>query len=167
MFQPARISRARRSAWTRILAKPGSTLAWSCFAESRRGRTRHWPSRPFGFWVRLCDRPSEQGNSAGPRIWPQATGAFPYAPKADRNRTSVLQAFDEIRGFRNRVAHHHPLWDQNPMRLARAHFGADRMDEPGLGSCVTQHFARTQHVRGRTPGIPRSSRGNHAAVRLI
>ena len=24
----------------------------------------------FGFWVSLCKRPSEQGRTGGPRLWP-------------------------------------------------------------------------------------------------
>jgi hypothetical protein len=38
-------------------------------------RRRHTPGHlvgqlGFGFWVRLCQRPYEQGNTSGPQLWP-------------------------------------------------------------------------------------------------
>lgn len=69
----------------------------------------------FGFWVRLCDRPYEQGRP-GPQLWPSAAKArFGYAPKDKRNRTDIRNAFDDVRTYRNLAMHHHPLWDRNPL----------------------------------------------------
>jgi hypothetical protein len=65
----------------------------------------------FGFWVSLCNRPYEQGRQSGPKIWHAATRRFPNCPKSLRNRTDIRDAFSEIKDFRNRVAHHNPLWD--------------------------------------------------------
>ncbi len=81
--------------------------------------TRHTPGHlisqlGFGFWVRLCDAPYEQGNKAGPRLWPRATTAFAYCPKSHRNRSDISRAFDALRNMRNDIAHHHPVWDRSP-----------------------------------------------------
>jgi hypothetical protein len=69
----------------------------------------------FGFWVRLCNRPYEQGRQTGPRLWPTAVKSFPGCPRALRNRTDIRNAFAEIRDFRNLVAHYQPIWDRDPV----------------------------------------------------
>jgi hypothetical protein len=73
----------------------------------------------FGFWVRLCNRPYEQGRQAGPRLWPTAARSFPGCPRPLRNRTDIRNAFAEIRDFRNLVAHYQPIWDRDPLASHR------------------------------------------------
>lgn len=70
----------------------------------------------LGFWVRLCNAPYEQGNKRGPQLWPEAGFAFPNCPKAQRNRTDIRIALDEVREFRNEIAHHLPIWDRDPIK---------------------------------------------------
>lgn len=67
----------------------------------------------FGFWVRLCNSPYEQGNTNGPRLWPTAGRCFPNCPKPIRNRANIGRAFGELRDFRNLIAHYNPIWDQD------------------------------------------------------
>lgn len=69
----------------------------------------------FGFWIRLCNAPYEHGRTNGPRLWPEAIKRFPNCPKTIRTRADIRAEFSELRDFRNRLAHHHPLWDQNPL----------------------------------------------------
>lgn len=73
----------------------------------------------FGFWIRLCNRPYEHGRASGPQLWPLATRRFPHCPRSLRNRTDIGRAFAEICDFRNRVAHHQPIWDRDPLALHR------------------------------------------------
>jgi hypothetical protein len=69
----------------------------------------------FGFWIQLCASPYEHGRTAGPQLWPTATRRFPNCPRTRRNRADIQRAFSELRKFRNRIAHHHPIWDQQPL----------------------------------------------------
>lgn len=70
----------------------------------------------FGFWVNLCNSPYEQGRREGPQLWPEAIHRFPGCPKAMRNRGDIRAAFDDVREFRNDIAHHQPIWDKDPVR---------------------------------------------------
>ena len=96
-------------------------------AIERLGRNpkRHTPGHligqlGFGFWIRLCDSLTDQGNMLGPGLWPDATKAFPYCDEAaNHNRGGIRAAFDEMREFRNKIAHHQPIWDKNPVQTCR------------------------------------------------
>lgn len=109
---------------------------------SRRPRTpgRLVSKLGFGFWVSLCKRPYEQGRASGPALWPGllATNAFPHLPAATRSRQFVFESFDALRGLRNRVSHHEPIWDHD---LAKAHdriIGALGWMNQGLAEAVKQ-----------------------------
>lgn len=66
----------------------------------------------FGFWMNLCNRPYEHGRVDGPRLWPRmAKLAFPNCPRSQREREKIRARLDSIRVFRNRIAHHDPIWD--------------------------------------------------------
>lgn len=93
-------------------------------AITRLGRRtrRHSPGHlvsqlGFGFWIRLCDSPYEHGNPHGPGIWPTAAKRFPNCPRSERSRAHIRHAFNEIREFRNIVAHHRPVWDKPVLKL--------------------------------------------------
>jgi hypothetical protein len=67
----------------------------------------------FGFWVALCREPYADLRGAGPRLWPRALDlAFRKRPKSVTTRAEILHRFDHIRKYRNRVAHHEPIWDR-------------------------------------------------------
>jgi hypothetical protein len=67
----------------------------------------------FGFWVALCRRPYDHGRKTGPQLWPHLVPrVFPYAPKPLRNRQAISDKLESIREFRNRIAHHEPIWDK-------------------------------------------------------
>ncbi len=89
----------------------------------RKGRKALTPGRlvsklSFGFWVSLCRSPYEQGRPGGPALWPKMiTLGFPFLPKDHRNRPMILDRFDELRDFRNRVFHHEPIWDRSLERI--------------------------------------------------
>ena len=70
----------------------------------------------FGFWTALCRAPYEHSRSDGPKLWPRLLPAvFPEMPRQYRSRANVQQRLDDIREFRNRIAHHEPIWDRNLM----------------------------------------------------
>jgi hypothetical protein len=67
----------------------------------------------FGFWVALCRDPYADSRAAGPRLWPRALDlAFRHRPASVTTRSQIFHPFDRIRKFRNRVAHHEPIWDR-------------------------------------------------------
>jgi hypothetical protein len=68
----------------------------------------------FGFWVALCRDSYSDSRGAGPRLWPRALDlAFQRRPRSVTTRAQVFHQFDRIRKFRNRVAHHEPIWDRD------------------------------------------------------
>lgn len=65
----------------------------------------------FGFWTGLFDSQYEHGRSSGPRLWPTlAVRAFPFLDKSRRHRAFLARWFYDLRVFRNRIAHHEPIW---------------------------------------------------------
>ncbi len=71
----------------------------------------------FGFWTGLLHSPYDHSRTDGPRMWPALLPkVFPHLPKEVRTRAGVLAAFNDIRDFRNRIAHHEPIWDRDPVR---------------------------------------------------
>jgi hypothetical protein len=90
-------------------------------AKAQLGHTRshHLSGRllaklPFGFWTSLCERPYEHGNLQGPRLWPKILPeVFPNIPRQFKYRQAIATRLNEIRDFRNRIAHHEPIWDRN------------------------------------------------------
>lgn len=68
----------------------------------------------FGFWVALCRDPYADWRADGPRLWPRALAiAFRWRPTDVTTQSQLLHRFDVIRSFRNRVAHHEPIWDRD------------------------------------------------------
>jgi hypothetical protein len=68
----------------------------------------------FGFWVALCRDPYSDWRAAGPRLWPRLLDlAFLKRPADVTTRSGIHQRFDAIRHFRNRIAHHQPIWDRD------------------------------------------------------
>lgn len=67
----------------------------------------------FGFWVALCRDSYADWRPDGPRLWPRMLGlAFRSRPAHVTTRNQILHQFDRIRQYRNRVAHHEPIWDR-------------------------------------------------------
>jgi hypothetical protein len=67
----------------------------------------------FGFWVALCRDAYSDVRGEGPRLWPRALDlAFSKRPKSVTTRAEIFHRFDHIRKYRNRVAHHEPIWDR-------------------------------------------------------
>lgn len=79
---------------------------------SKRTEGRLIAKLDFGFWVALCRDSYTDTRSSGPRLWPRALDhAFQKRPNSVTTRSEVFHRFDRIRKFRNRVAHHEPIWD--------------------------------------------------------
>jgi hypothetical protein len=45
-------------------------------------------------------------------LWPDLAGGFPHAP--DRQRETVEKPIARLHDFRNRLAHHQPVWNRQP-----------------------------------------------------
>jgi hypothetical protein len=68
----------------------------------------------FGFWVALCRDSYADTRATGPRLWPRALDlAFQKRPRNVTTRAEVLHRFDQIRKFRNRLAHHQSVWNKD------------------------------------------------------
>jgi len=113
-------------------------------------RRRHTPGHlvgqlGFGFWVRLCQRPYEQGNSTGPQLWPLVLKRFPGIPRTSRTRTDVFRIAADVRDFRNLVAHHQPIWDRQPLIAHERALELLRWLNPSLAA-VTANQSRAAYV---------------------
>lgn len=81
---------------------------------SKRTEGRLIAKLDFGFWVALCRDSYADTRASGPRLWPRALDiAFQKRPRSVTTRAEVFHRFDRIRKFRNRVAHHEPIWDHD------------------------------------------------------
>jgi hypothetical protein len=58
----------------------------------------------FGFWHQMVSR-------AQMRFWPDVATGFPGAP--DRAQTTVRAPVSRLRDLRNRIGHHHRIWNQD------------------------------------------------------
>ncbi len=56
----------------------------------------------FGFWHQMV-------SAKQMRVWPGLAGGFPYAPSRDQAHVRTLVS--EIRDLRNRMGHHHRIWN--------------------------------------------------------
>jgi hypothetical protein len=90
----------------------------------------------FGFWVRLCNRPYEQGKGGRPRLWPGAVRRFYRCPRTIRNREDIGRALANLADFRNRIAHHHPIWDRRPDKRFLEIVDAIEWTNPSLAAAV-------------------------------
>jgi hypothetical protein len=59
----------------------------------------------FGFWRFLITK-----KLTG--LWPDLAGGFSYAP--DRQRETIEKPLARLHDFRNRLAHHQPVWNRQP-----------------------------------------------------
>lgn len=59
----------------------------------------------FGFWRYLVARQYRT------TLWPALAGGFPHAP--DRALSTVEKPLARLHQFRNRLAHHEPVWNKN------------------------------------------------------
>ncbi len=88
------------------------------------GLRRRYPIDPphvvaslaFGFWVSLLGRGGSVGGAGTPRanyemtLWrPALHRAFPHVRKL---RAKVHRPLDDLRTFRNRIAHHEPIFNR-------------------------------------------------------
>lgn len=84
-----------------------------------RDSRKHTPGRlisklGFGFWTALWNRPYDHGRANGPKLWPALIpNVLPGIPKHLRIRVEVEHRLNHIRDFRNRIAHHEPIWDRD------------------------------------------------------
>lgn len=68
----------------------------------------------LGFWTALCRQPYADWRAAGPRLWPRTLNfAFQHRPADVSTQSQIHTRFNSIREFRNRVAHHEPIWDRD------------------------------------------------------
>jgi hypothetical protein len=107
----------------------------------------------FGFWVALCRDAYSDVRGEGPRLWPRALDlAFRKRPKSVTTRAEIFHRFDHIRKYRNRVAHHEPIWDR----------GYLEEHDYILESLSWMHPKLADAVREMSPAIPTFEAGASA-----
>ena len=103
---------SRQGSWLDDPAGDLDNRARDDIAEARRRvrRTGHSPSDAqtiselsFGFWRFLIARRYTN-------LWPDLATGFPHAP--NRSRTTVEDPVARLHALRNRVAHHHRIWNE-------------------------------------------------------
>lgn len=81
-------------------------------SSSHRGRLM--AALRFSFWTTLLGPEYATGPTTTKPLWPDLLpSVFPFAPKGTRRAEAQLR-FRIIRLFRNRVAHHDPIWLGRP-----------------------------------------------------
>lgn len=72
----------------------------------------------FGFFLALTRNAYNDTWSEGPRLWPNGLKhAFRHRPEDVTTNSQVYHHFDSVRAFRNRVAHHEPVWDRDYLAM--------------------------------------------------
>ncbi|HZY96610.1 MAG TPA: Abi family protein [Candidatus Cybelea sp.] len=92
----------------------------------------------FGFWVMLL-RPSYARS-----LWPILRPAF----AAHTRRSRATDAFDPLVGFRNRLAHHHLLYDRDPHIMYERLMAGARLLSPELAEWIEHHSRIRQLLSG-------------------
>jgi hypothetical protein len=91
----------------------------------------------FGFWCALCRAPYDHSRPGGPQLWPRLLKpAFPFLLPHMRKRQTVQTRLDDIREFRNRIAHHEPVWDHDLLRRYDEILGALSWMYPNMAKAV-------------------------------
>lgn len=84
----------------------------------------------FGFWHQMVSKKQTF-------LWPDLVSAFPHAP--NRNLGTIHDPVSRLRGFRNRIGHHHRVWSED---IAGRY--ADLLDvsgflDPALRTFIDRH----------------------------
>lgn len=96
----------------------------------------------FGFWHQMVSRHQM-------RLWPDIASGFPHAPS--RNQALVHDIVADLRDLRNRIGHHHRIWNIDlPRRYAQLLDLAGYTD-PDLRAWIDEH-SRVSGVLARRPG---------------
>lgn len=91
----------------------------------------------FGFWTALMYSPYDHSRRDGPKLWPKLLGSvFPHQQTGWRTREAISARFDDIREFRNRIAHHEPIWDRDPLMRYDEILGALSWMYPSMAKAV-------------------------------
>ncbi|SDH23142.1 hypothetical protein SAMN05216553_11844 [Lentzea fradiae] len=94
----------------------------------------------FGFWRFLLAK------KYATTLWPDLAGAFPHAP--NRSRATIEKPIKSLHDFRNRLAHHEPVWNK-PLtaRQHEIHTVLDAID-PALRAWVTKNCRISALLQG-------------------
>lgn len=112
-------------------------------AISRLGPGRETPGHlvqelSFGFWLRLCNRPYEHGRRPGIPLWPAAAKRFYRCPRENRHRAGIRNGVERGVDLRNRIAHHHAIWDRRPDKRFLEVVEVIDWISPPLAHCVKE-----------------------------
>lgn len=96
----------------------------------------------FGFWIALCREPYSDRRADGPRLWNRAlTMVCAKRPAQVATRAEIYHRFDDVRKYRNRIAHHEPIWDRDFMSRFAFLIDTLRWMSPKMADAVEQTSA--------------------------
>ncbi|GLY38395.1 hypothetical protein Amsp01_044190 [Amycolatopsis sp. NBRC 101858] len=84
----------------------------------------------FGFWRFLL------ANQYQTSLWPSLARGFPYAP--DKRLSTVAGPVSRLHDFRNRIAHHEPIWNKELRDRMHDAYQLLTYIDPDLHSWVTK-----------------------------
>ncbi|NIH77880.1 Abi family protein [Amycolatopsis viridis] len=84
----------------------------------------------FGFWRYLL---AKQYNTT---LWPSLASGFPHAPS--RARHTIEQPIKRLHQFRNRLAHHEPIWNKELTQRQQDIYDVLTYIDPNLHSWVAK-----------------------------
>ena len=96
---------------------------------------------PFGFWIAMVSKKQQF-------LWPDLAAGFPNTP--NRNRGNVADLLMSIKSFRNRISHHHRIWNLDlEVKLNEIYTMSDFINSDL--SLWIKNMSRVEHLNERKP----------------
>ena len=96
---------------------------------------------PFGFWIAMVSKKQQF-------LWPDLAAGFPNTP--NRNRGNVADLLMSIKSFRNRISHHHRIWNLDlDVKLNEIYRMSDFINSDL--SLWIKNMSRVEHLNERKP----------------
>jgi hypothetical protein len=114
----------------------------------------------FGFWEHLTTKRFDR------YLWAKGIApAFPFAPK-DKTYKDVQTLIESVRRWRNRIAHHHAIFDKGPVRKLQ---DADELIKWSCGDTATwvASVSRIQYAVALRPVPPKPIRKMPPGFRAV
>ena len=96
---------------------------------------------PFGFWIAMVSKKQQF-------LWPDLAAGFPNTP--NRNRGNVADLLMSIKSFRNRISHHHRIWNLDLEVKLNEIYTMSNFINSDLSLWI-KNMSRVEHLNERKP----------------
>lgn len=96
---------------------------------------------PFGFWIAMVSKKQQF-------LWPDLAAGFPNTP--NRNRENVADLLMSIKSFRNRISHHHRIWNLDLEVKLNEIYTMSNFINSDLSLWI-KNMSRVEHLNERKP----------------